>query len=94
LSGGIWFKLPTIDVTVANITPDSLTGIGSWTEEVFLAKFRTNSSQAMLSSKPGKSNTLMPWSFYGTMTDSDLKAIYSYLRTVPPLKNKIEKWPK
>ena len=92
LSGGQHFKLPTFEVTVANITPDSATGIGTWTEEMFLAKFRTNSSPAMLASKPGKFNTLMPWSFYGTMKDSDLKAIYAYLRTVPPQKNKIEKW--
>jgi mono/diheme cytochrome c family protein len=93
LSGGQHFKLPTFEVTVANITPDSTTGLGTWTEEMFLAKFRTNSSSEMLASKPGKFNTIMPWSFYGTMTDTDLKAIYAYLRTVPPIKNKIEKWP-
>jgi mono/diheme cytochrome c family protein len=93
LSGGQHFKLPTWEVTVANITPDSATGIGSWTQEMFLAKFRTNSTPEMLASKPGKFNTLMPWSFYGTMKDGDLKAIYAYLRTVPPIKNKVEKWP-
>ena len=93
LSGGQHFKLPTFEVTVANITPDSSTGIGAWTEKEFLAKFRTNSTPEMLASKPGKANTLMPWSFYGTMKDGDLKAIYAYLRTVPPIKNKIEKWP-
>jgi mono/diheme cytochrome c family protein len=93
LSGGQHFKLPTFEVTVANITPDSATGLGSWTEAMFLAKFRTNSTPEMLASKPGKANTLMPWSFYGTMSDGDLKAIYAYLRTVPPIKNKVEKWP-
>lgn len=92
LSGGQHFKLPTFEVTVANITPDS-TGLGSWTEEMFLAKFRANSSPEILSSNPGKNNTIMPWSFYGTMKDGDLKAIYAYLRTVPPIKNKVEKWP-
>ncbi|HEU4862011.1 MAG TPA: c-type cytochrome [Chitinophagaceae bacterium] len=93
LSGGQHFKLPTFEVTVSNITPDSVTGLGTWTEAMFLAKFRTNSTPEMLASKPGKANTLMPWSFYGTMSDSDLKAIYAYLRTVPPIKNKVEKWP-
>ena len=93
LSGGQQFKLPTFEVTVSNITPDSVTGLGTWTEAMFLAKFRTNSTPEMLATKPGKANTLMPWSFYGTMTDSDLKAIYAYLRTVPPIKNKVEKWP-
>jgi mono/diheme cytochrome c family protein len=93
LSGGQHFKLSSFEVTVANITPDSATGLGKWTEEMFLAKFRANSSPEILSSNPGKFNTLMPWSFYGTMKDNDLKAIYAYLRTVPPLNNKVEKWP-
>jgi mono/diheme cytochrome c family protein len=92
MAGGQQFKLPAFEVTVSNITPDSATGIGTWTEEMFLAKFRTNSTPAMLASKPGKFNTLMPWSFYGAMTDNDLKAIYAYLRTIPPVKNKIVKW--
>lgn len=93
LSGGQHFKLPTFEVNVSNITPDSVTGLGAWTEAMFLSKFRTNSTPEMLATKPGKANTLMPWSFYGTMSDSDLKAIYAYLRTVPPIKNKVEKWP-
>ena len=93
LSGGQHFKLPTFEVTVSNITPDSATGLGTWTEAMFLAKFRTNSSSQMLSSNPGKNNTIMPWSFYGTMKENDLKAIYAYLRTVKPIKNKVEKWP-
>jgi len=93
LSGGQYYKLSSFEVTVANITPDSATGIGSWTEAMFLTKFRTNSTPQMLSSNPGKFNTIMPWSFFGTMKDNDLKAIYAYLRTVKPIKNKIEKWP-
>ena len=43
-SGGFVFSTPMFKVTVANITPDSATGIGSWTEDAFVAKFRTNSS--------------------------------------------------
>jgi len=93
LGGGHHFKIPEFEVTVANITPDSATGIGSWTEKMFLEKFRTNSSPEMLTSEPGKFNTMMPWSFYGTMKDADLKAIYAYLRTIKPVDNKIEKWP-
>lgn len=93
MAGGHTFKLPPFTVTVANITPDSATGIGSWTEEMFLAKFRTNSTPEILKTEPGKFNTIMPWSFYGTMKDIDLKAIYAYLKTVKPISNKIEKWP-
>lgn len=92
LAGGQSFTFPTFTVTVANITPDTSTGIGAWTEEMFLAKFRSNSTPQMLNSNPGKFNTIMPWSFYGTMHDNDLKSIYAYLRTVKPVSNKIVKW--
>jgi len=36
----------------------------------------------------------MPWAMYGKMKEEDLKAMYAYLRTVPPVSNKVEKWPK
>jgi len=93
-SGGFVFNLPMLKVTVANITPDSLTGIGSWTENAFVARFRQNSSDEYLNMDHGKQNTLMPWAMYGKMEEADLRAIYSYLRTVAPVKNKVEKWPK
>jgi mono/diheme cytochrome c family protein len=93
-AGGFVFKTPMFQVTVANITPDSTTGIGSWTEDAFVAKFRTNSSDEMVNKNPGKQQSVMPWAMYGKMKEEDLKAIYAYLRTVPPVKNKVEKWPK
>jgi hypothetical protein len=77
----------------ANLTPDTATGIGAWTEEMFIAKFRNNSSRENLNREPGKYNTLMPWEFFGRMTDDDLKAIYKYLRTFPPVHNVVVKWP-
>jgi mono/diheme cytochrome c family protein len=91
-AGGFRLKSDHVDVTTANITPDSATGIGSWTEEVFLAKFKTNLDAAEKKVNPGKMNTEMPWPAYAKMKVDDLKAIYAYLRTVPPIKNKIEKW--
>ena len=92
-AGGFRFKADFVDVTVANITPDSTTGIGSWTEEVFLAKFKTSLAAVEKGDNPGKMQTEMPWASYAKMTEEDLKAIYAYLRTVPPVKNKIQKWP-
>jgi hypothetical protein len=35
----------------------------------------------------------MPWSILAKMTDDDIKSIYSYLRTIKPVNNKVEKWP-
>lgn len=92
-SGGFVFNTPLFKVTVANITPDSATGIGTWTEEAFVQKFKTNSSAAMVNTNPGRQNTIMPWDSYGKMKEEDLRAIYAYLRTVPPVNNKVEKWP-
>lgn len=92
-SGGFVFDAGAFKVTVANITPDS-TGIGSWAEDAFVAKFRSNSSDEMMSKDPGRQNSVMPWAMYGKMKEEDLKAIYAYLRTVPPVSKKLEKWPK
>jgi mono/diheme cytochrome c family protein len=93
-SGGTVFDNPVFKVAVANITPDSTTGIGAWTEEMFVNKFKTNASAEMLQTRPGRQNTFMPWSMYGKMRDYDLKAIYAFLRTVKPVSNKVEKFPK
>jgi mono/diheme cytochrome c family protein len=92
-SGGFVFDNPVLKVAVANITPDSATGIGAWSEEVFVNKFKTNASEQMLSTKPGRKNSIMPWSMYGKMKEEDLRAIYAYLRTVKPISNKVEKYP-
>ncbi|MFN8288627.1 MAG: c-type cytochrome [Chitinophagaceae bacterium] len=94
-SGGNVFDIPGLfKVAVANITPDSATGIGTWTEAMFVSKFRNNASDATLKTHPGKQNTIMPWSMYGKMKEDDLKAVYAFLRTVKPLTNKVEKYPK
>ena len=34
----------------------------------------------------------MPWGLYSNLTDEDLSAIYDYLRTLPPVVNKVEKY--
>lgn len=93
-SGGFVFDSPLMKVAVANITPDSATGIGTWTEEMFVNKFKNNASDEVVNRKPGRENTFMPWYMYGKMKEDDLKAIYAYLRTVNPISNKVEKYPK
>lgn len=91
--GGFTFDLGVFKVTTANITPDTATGIGAWTEEIFLNKFKNNSSDEVINRNPGKENTIMPWKMFGKMKESDLKAIYAFLRTgVKPVNQKITKW--
>ena len=35
----------------------------------------------------------MPWTMYAQMDDFDIKAIYRYLRTIPPVNNTVVKYP-
>lgn len=92
-SGGQEFRLSGFTVRSANITPDSTTGIGTWTEEVFLAKFTQYRTADGYQYNPGKNNSVMPWTTFGGMDDFDIKAIYAYLRTLKPIKNKVVKNP-
>lgn len=93
MAGGRVFDMPTFKVTTANITPDSATGIGTWSEAMFLEKFTLYRDPATYHSNPGKNNTMMPRVMYAGMDDFDVKAIYRYLRTIPAVNNKIEKYP-
>lgn len=92
-AGGYTFDLGTFKVVSANITPDS-TGILSWTEEQFLNKFTQYREEKSYNFNPGKENTIMPLSLHAHIKDQDLKAIYAYLRTIKPIVNKVEKYPK
>ena len=92
-AGGNAFNLGTFKVNTANITPDSATGIGSWNEERFMNKFTVCREEKGYNYDPGKQNTIMPIVAYAGMTDNDLRAIYAYLRTLPPIKNPVEKYP-
>ena len=68
-----------------NLTPDRLTGIGSWTEKAFVAAIRQGK-------KGGTGRDLlppMPWRMYANLTDEDLLAIFAYLRTIPAIQNQV-----
>ncbi len=93
--GGREFPFPDGSlVRSANISPDEATGIGNWTENDFVNRFKTNAALAMMGKKvqPGEFNSIMPWAMYGTMHDEDLQAIYAYLKTVPVQQNKVVKF--
>jgi len=92
-AGGYIFDLGSNKVASANITPDS-TGIGGWSEERFMSKFTTYRDSSQINRDPGNQNTIMPLSILAGMKDEDIKAIYAYLRTVAPIRNVVEKFPK
>ncbi len=93
-AGGYPFDGGTFKVVSANITSDSATGIGAWTEAQFLNKFTMYREEKSYNFNPGKDNTVMPLSLLAGMKDEDLKAIYAYMKTIQPISNKIEKYPK
>jgi mono/diheme cytochrome c family protein len=69
----------------ANLTPDRNTGLGIWTEEMFIKTLRTGKHW-------GVSRDIlppMPWSNYRQMGDADLKAVFAYLRTIKPISNHV-----
>ncbi len=69
----------------ANLTPDSNTGLGIWTEEMFIKTMRTG--KHMGAGRPILPP--MPWQASANLSDDDLKAIFAYLRSIPPLKNQV-----
>jgi mono/diheme cytochrome c family protein len=90
-AGGNPFPLPDGGlVRSANITPDRETGIGNWTREQFFARFRMYTDPATCPPvEKGNFNTIMPWSQYSGMTDEDLNAVYVYITSMKPVKNKV-----
>jgi mono/diheme cytochrome c family protein len=68
-----------------NLTPDQNTGLGIWTEEMFVNAIRTG--RHMATSRPIMPP--MPWPALRNATDQDLKAIYAYLRTIKPIVNHV-----
>ena len=89
-SGGREFKMPNGILRSANITPDNTTGIGSWTENQFLLRFKAYTDSVNLPVlNANEVNTIMPWPMYCGMDSSDLKSIYRYLRTLKPIKNEV-----
>jgi hypothetical protein len=94
LSGNPWFAT-TAGLTAwsgpwgisyaANLTPDTNTGLGIWTEEMFIRAIREGKHM-------GYGRDLlppMPWQYFSELTDEDLKAIFAYLRSIPPVQNRV-----
>jgi mono/diheme cytochrome c family protein len=87
-SGGVPFETPFGTIFSSNITPDPVTGIGKWTANDF--------RRAMHEGIAAGGNRLFPafpYTSFTKVTDSDVEAIYQYLRTVkaarytPPANN-------
>jgi mono/diheme cytochrome c family protein len=71
----------------ANLTPDNETGIGTWQPEMFINAMRTGKHLGVADGRPILPP--MPWPTLKPLSDEDLKAIFTYLKTLPPIKNKV-----
>jgi cytochrome c553 len=88
--GGRIFKMPHGEVRSANITSDKSSGIGSWTAEQFVTRFKTYADPANVTTVDSNAiNTIMPWTMFAGMDTSDLRSIFAYLQTVKPIKNQV-----
>jgi mono/diheme cytochrome c family protein len=69
----------------ANLTPDKETGLGDWTEDMFIKTMRTGLHQ-------GKGRQIlppMPYFIIGALTDPDIKDLFAYLQSLPPVRNRV-----
>jgi mono/diheme cytochrome c family protein len=69
----------------ANLTPDTETGLGAWSEAEFIATIHSGRHL-------GRGRTLlppMPIPAYSNFNDDDLRAIFAYLRSIPAVKNHV-----
>ena len=69
----------------ANLTPDPETGLGKWTQKNFTETIRTGRHM-------GRGRPIlppMPIPMYKNFTDDDLEAIFTYLGSIPAVRNRV-----
>jgi mono/diheme cytochrome c family protein len=83
-AGGLALQTPFGTLVTPNITPDRETGIGSWTNDEFLAALHEGRGHNGKRLYPA-----MPYPAYTKMSDDDVLAIRAYLVTVAPVRNQV-----
>ena len=68
----------------ANLTPHE-SGLGNWTEEQFMTAIKTGKHLGMDNQRPIMPP--MPWQEIKNMTDEDMKCVFAYLKSIPPVDN-------
>jgi mono/diheme cytochrome c family protein len=81
LSGGLEIKLPFGTLYTPNITPDEATGIGRYSDEML--------ARAIRNSVKHDNTAMVPFMTFNTMSDQDISAIISYLRSIEPINNPV-----
>ncbi len=81
----VGFAIPGVGIYLGqNLTPDKETGLGAWSDDQIVAALRTGKRPdgRMLSE-------VMPYPSFAHLTDQDAQAIVAFLRSLPPIKNKV-----
>ena len=83
-AGGRSIETPFGVVAGANITPDRETGIGAWSDELFVSALREGKGHGGKLLYPA-----MPYPYYTKVTERDALAIRAFLNTVRPVRNRV-----
>jgi mono/diheme cytochrome c family protein len=84
MAGGGQLKGRWGEVYSANLTPDPSSPFYTSTPEQFIKEIHTGKVTARVL------NSIMPWGEFRGMTDEDLRAIFAYLRTLKPVKHRVD----
>lgn len=86
LAGGMRIRIePFGDYYTCNLTSDKETGVGALTDD----QLKRTLTQGILHDGTRLPPYPMDWAAFSTLTPSDLDAIVAYLRTVPPVYNRV-----
>ena len=81
----VGFSIPGLGVSVGqNLTPDKESGLGAWTSEQIIAAIRTGKTPEGKDLSP-----VMPYAAFSHLTDADAEAIAAFLKSLPPVSNKV-----
>jgi nicotinate dehydrogenase subunit B len=82
-AGGLALDTPFGVIYSANITPDAQTGIGRWSEQQFTRAMREGTGADGRRLYPA-----FPYGAYTKLSDQDVRALYAYLRSLQPVKDR------
>jgi mono/diheme cytochrome c family protein len=81
----VGFEIPGLGVFHGpNLTPDKETGLGNWTSEQIVAALQKGVRPDGRVLAP-----IMPWRALANLTKEDALAIAAYLKSLPPVRNKV-----
>jgi mono/diheme cytochrome c family protein len=85
LSGGVTLMTPFGKLVTPNITQDKDTGIGNYTADDFRAAMKEGRAPNGKRLYPA-----MPYPYYAKMSDGDVASLWSYLKTVKPVRKSVD----